>query len=78
MRPDAYDDFVKHINFTDPDNIAKQIGAGQVVDFPMEPSKVQVLDIGAGTGVMGKLLKEKGFTDIVAIDPSQTLLDKAE
>ena len=58
------------MEIVDPTYIVKLIGPGCVLDFPMEPSKVKVLDIGAGTGIMGKLLKEKGFTDIVAIDAS--------
>ena len=70
MSPDAYDDFIEYIKFNDPEYMEKLIGPGCFVDFPMEPSKVKVLDIGAGTGVMGKLLKTKGFTDIVGIDPS--------
>jgi len=40
-------------------------------------SKV-ILDVGAGSGILGESLSEKGFTQIHALDMSQNLLDKAK
>ena len=36
------------------------------------------MDVGCGTGAFGILLKEKGFTNITGLDPSQVLLDKLD
>ena len=37
-----------------------------------------VLDAGAGTGLVGSCLKEKGFTSIIAMDLSQGMLEQAK
>ena len=70
---DGYDVFVKEINFNEPAEFMKMVGAGQVVDI--DPAS-EVLDVGAGTGICGNLLKEKGFANVTGVDPSQALLDK--
>lgn len=49
------------------------LGPGQVVDVP---ETCEVLDAGAGSGVVGKLLKLKGFENITAVDPSEAMLKK--
>lgn len=36
-----------------------------------------ILDAGAGTGLVGKLLAERGYTDLVAMDLSSGMLDEA-
>ena len=51
----------------------KFIGPDQFVDI--DPNS-EVLDIGAGTGKVGEILKDKGFSNITGVDPSQKLLDK--
>ena len=38
----------------------------------------RVLDAGAGTGLVGRCLKEKGFTSIIAMDLSQGMLEQAK
>ncbi|XP_046581015.1 demethylmenaquinone methyltransferase-like [Haliotis rubra] len=38
-------------------------------------SKVKVLDVGAGTGLLGNELKNLGFTHIDALDPAEKMLD---
>ncbi len=42
-----------------------------------EPASARVLDAGAGTGLVGAALKEKGYGSIVAMDLSQGMLDEA-
>ena len=42
------------------------------------PTGAHVLDAGAGTGLVGAALKEKGFGSIVAMDLSQGMLDEAK
>ena len=50
------------------------IGKDCVVD--VDPT-CEVLDVGSGSGIIGKLMKPKGFTNIMALDPSQGMLDIA-
>ena len=38
----------------------------------------EILDVGAGTGVCGVLLREKGFTNIIGADASASLLKKLD
>ena len=76
MTGDGYDNFVKDIKFTQPQEITKVVGPGQIVDI--DPSTSEVLDIGAGTGTVGLCLKEKGFTNITAVDASESLLEKLD
>ena len=42
------------------------------------PQTARILDAGAGTGLVGKILAENGYTDIVAVDLSQNMLELAE
>jgi predicted TPR repeat methyltransferase len=37
----------------------------------------QVLDMGCGTGLVGQYLKERGFLNVVGVDASKGMLDKA-
>ena len=39
-----------------------------------KPSEVAILDMGCGTGLVGKFLAEKGFTNIHGIDLSKKML----
>ena len=76
MSGDGYERMMHASGFNEPEYVAKSFGPGQVVD--MDPKTTKILDAGAGTGQLGLLLKEKGFTDIVAIDASRSLLDKLD
>jgi predicted TPR repeat methyltransferase len=42
-----------------------------------EAENAQVLDMGCGTGLVGKYLKERGFKTIVGVDASAGMLAKA-
>ena len=73
---DGYDEFVKAIKYTEPEHLVELIGDGCVVDI--NPAS-EVLDVAAGTGHIGKLLKEKkGFSNITGVDASDNLLRKLE
>ena len=56
----------------------------KVVETIADPAMVQVshdcaiLDVGAGTGVVGNLLKQKGFTNIVGADASAEFVKVAQ
>lgn len=41
-------------------------------------SAARILDAGAGTGLVGKLLYEQGYRNLVALDLSKGMLDEAE
>ena len=41
------------------------------------PGEARILDAGAGTGLVGQLLFERGYAHLVAIDFSQGMLDEA-
>ena len=44
----------------------------------LDKDAVQILDIGAGSGMIGEKLRERGFTNLVAIDLSPKMLALAE
>ena len=39
---------------------------------------LRILDAGAGTGIVGKVLRDRGYTNIDALDISQKMLDEAK
>ena len=41
------------------------------------PEKARILDAGAGTGLMGEILGQLGYHDLVAMDMSQGMLEEA-
>ena len=70
---DGYDEWAKHVKFNEPENIVALVGMDSVVKVE---TNCEILDAGAGTGVIGRLLKEKGFTNMTAVDPSESMLGK--
>ena len=50
------------------------IGPGKVVD--VDPATTEILDVGAGTGTVGKFLAKRGYSGIVGIDAAPNLLAK--
>ncbi|NEQ86776.1 MAG: class I SAM-dependent methyltransferase, partial [Moorea sp. SIO2I5] len=42
------------------------------------PRNAQILDVGAGTGVVGQWLQEEGFHNLVGIDMSEGMLTEAK
>ena len=86
---DTYDAFLIKVNFTDPYKLAPAIARPepkQEVDartgkrdfgFLNMPRDAKIFDIGQGTGILGRLLNEEGFTNIDGADASQSYVDKA-
>jgi 2-polyprenyl-3-methyl-5-hydroxy-6-metoxy-1,4-benzoquinol methylase len=66
MEPEVYEHMLKVINYTEiteiVDNVAKLL-------LPT-PQNLRVLDAGAGTGAIGKVLAPHGFSHIDAVDGS--------
>ena len=52
-----------------------QLAAGVLEKYA--PPTARILDAGAGTGLVGKVLKEKGYGSIVAMDLSEGMLEIA-
>ena len=55
------------------------LGPQRAVEFFARyvPKEARILDAGAGTGLVGELLSEKGYHDFVAMDLSQGMLEEA-
>ena len=73
--PEEYDKWSRGVNFyAEPQRITELIGKDKLVS--VDPS-TEVLDIGAGTGEIGRLLfKKQGFTTFYGIDASDTMIEK--
>lgn len=73
-----YDEWAKDYE-SDLDQAFNWIGPERVVEvFAGQVAKdARVLDIGAGTGMVGALLAKRGYADLTAIDLSQGMLDEA-
>ncbi len=41
------------------------------------PTEARILDVGAGTGLVGKVLSEMGYSDLIAMDMSPGMLQEA-
>lgn len=54
------------------------IVTGDALSNVVESRKSRILDAGCGTGLVGKVLAEKGFTRIDALDYSKEMLEEAE
>ena len=46
--------------------------------FGSDSTKLRILDAGAGTGIVGKVLQGLGYTNMDALDISQKMLDEAK
>lgn len=42
------------------------------------PSDAKIYDLGCGSGMLGKLLTERGYTDIVGTDASENMLEASK
>lgn len=46
--------------------------------FGEDSADKQIFDMGCGTGLVGQYLKERGFKNVVGVDASKGMLDKAK
>ena len=46
--------------------------------FPDASKNIKILDAGAGTGIIGEMLVQRGYKNVDALDISQKMLDLAE
>jgi predicted TPR repeat methyltransferase len=70
--PELYNELLVAINFfAEPKGIA-----AKVLEMTKPEAEDKILDVGCGTGLMGKLLNEK-YKHIVGVDASQKFVDAA-
>ena len=86
MTGKAYDDFLTLINFCDPQYVSDVIAKAAPAEEDTEMSygllklarDAKVFDMAQGTGVMGRLLTEQGFTNIDGADASLQFVNTAQ
>jgi SAM-dependent methyltransferase len=72
-----YEDIYLRAGFHDPKKCAELVSKHfELVSKPKE--EIEVLDMGCGTGLVGKYLYEDGFKQIVGLDASKGMLDEAD
>ena len=75
---ERYDWWAKNYD-TDLDEGFGWLGPQMAVEFLARyvPKEARILDAGAGTGLVGKLLAKQGYTELVAMDLSLGMLEEA-
>jgi predicted TPR repeat methyltransferase len=69
-----YEDIYLMVGYHDPlkcAELAKEV-------FGDQAEEKQIFDMGCGTGLVGQYLKERGFKQIVGVDASKGMLEKAK
>jgi len=83
MSQSDYEQFLVHINFTEPYYLRDAV-IGKVEDGGIgltgdksgkKADEVEILDLGCGTGIVGHLVKDAGFTNIWGLDASSGFID---
>lgn len=75
---EIYDEVMRILNYNEP-YVIRDVVSGPKEEGMLEiPRDAKVLDIGCGTGRMGRLLSADGFKDIQGIDGSPNMLKYAD
>jgi predicted TPR repeat methyltransferase len=69
---DEYEQHMKNVGYTHPAMVASMVARH------VAPTEEQVLDAGAGTGVLGEILTALGYPNIVGLDASEGMLKIAD
>lgn len=70
LEPEMYEMCMRAVGFNDHHHIADSMANKLRLD-----RKSKILDLGCGTGIMGRLLQPKGFTDIDGIDATEHFVE---
>lgn len=54
------------------------IASAKALDEVLQDTNARILDAGCGTGLVGEVLQEMGYSNMDALDYSQEMLDEAE
>ena len=73
---DSYHAIHKSGTWVGPNKVAEV--AASLIDGEEEKRQVEILDFGAGTGLSGMAMKNKGFSTIDALDVSKKMVDIAQ
>jgi predicted TPR repeat methyltransferase len=69
---DEYEQHMKNVGYTHPAMVASMVARH------VAPTEEQVLDAGAGTGLLGEILTALGYPNIVGLDASEGMLKIAD
>ena len=69
-----YDAIYKRLGYPDPKKVA-QMAEIHVMARGLDKTTVRVLDLGCGTGLVGKELATRGFKNIVGLDISSAMME---
>ena len=75
LSPEGYDEWAKRVNFNEPYFIIKEVEKiANNVEIPTVTKQSALLDVGAGTGLIGSKLSASGFDNMVACDASDRFM----
>lgn len=66
--PEVYNDLLDLVNFTEKNEIVKQVYSPEGLALTKD---CRILDVGFGTGKIGEMLHKQGYTNIDGVDASQ-------
>lgn len=72
-----YDAIYQRLGYPDPKKVA-EMAEKHVKAKGLNKSSIRVLDLGCGTGLVGKQLADRGFKNIVGLDISTTMMEQAD
>ncbi|XP_076460561.1 methyltransferase-like protein 27 [Babylonia areolata] len=72
---DNYDQYVNAFQYAGPQQVAKTISS--LYPEQSQRESVRILDVAAGTGLVGVEMHKEGFRNMDALDPSQGMLNVA-
>merc|ERR1712050_298116 len=73
-----YNQDVTAIGYVAFNSITETFDSSMKKYFGAQRKSLKILDVGAGTGLVGKNLRERGYTCIDALDVCQEMLDVAK
>ena len=66
-----YEDVYLQVGYPDPEKCAEFVESFEV------SKEAEIFDMGCGTGLVGKFLKDRGYTNVTGVDASEKMLEQA-
>ena len=76
--PEVYDETMRILNFNDPYHLIDQLVESEEEGGLGLKRELKIIDVGCGTGVIGRHLSAAGFKNIFGTDGSENVLEKAK